>query len=696
MTNPNLPAFPYGAVYFRKSNPPQADWVRDYGVAAADGMNIFRHWVLWSAIEIEPGNFDWADYDRQLDLAAENGLKTIIAEFSMAAPEWAFRRYAHARYETIEGRPVESQMSGSCATGGFPGLCLDNDDYKDLVGNFLTTLVNRYKDHPGMGGYDVWNESNYRPDVCYCAGTAQKFRAWLQAKYGDLRTLGRAWQRHSFAEWEDITAPRHLGPYPHVLDWLQFRIDRAYELMHWKVELIRSLDSKNAVTAHGIAASLTRMANGGADDWRAAAEVESYGYTWGSSRHGDEPWKQFHAVDLVRAASRGKPFWHAETYAGPLWMQPQVVGKPRNEGRIAGVEDIRYWDMTSFMLGATGMLYLRWRPLLDGPLFGAFGGYGMDGSRTPRSEMVRQVGQWATAPAQADLWKSRPIQGEVGIVYVPETQQFIYAQQGKTDFYSQSMQGAYQGFFSNNIQADWVHLDDIDQYDFLYLPIPVMLTQATADKLRNWVAAGGVLVAEGCPAYWGDRAHVGTVQPNLGLADLFGCRESNVEFTPDILGDLKFNLSGIPTWGGIFLQAYTPTTGTPVGWYADGQVAAVDNSVGQGKTRLLGTMVGAGYAGHSQEGASPFFADLLDFAGKEQHIRSSDPQIKARLHTGDGGIYLWVANPTRQARPARLALGSAWRSFTDSATLWGAQATVAGQTVVLTAPARDVTVLKLR
>lgn len=696
MKTSTLPAFPYGAVYFRKSNPPPADWARDYGVAAEDGMNLFRHWFLWSAIEIEPGNFDWADYDRQFDLAAANGCKTIIAEFSMAAPEWAFRRYAHARYETVEGRPVESQMSASCATGGFPGLCLDNDDYKALVENFLRALVTRYKDHPGMGGYDVWNECNYNPNTCYCDGTAQKFRTWLQAKYGDLRTLGAAWHRYSFAEWEDITPPRHLGPYPHVLDWLQFRLDNAYALMRWKVDLIRSLDTKNAVTAHGVAASLTRMANGGADDWRAAAEVESYGYTWGSSRHGDEPWKQFHAVDLVRAASRGKPFWHAETYAGPLWMQPQVIGKPRNEGRIAGPEDIRYWDMTSFMLGATGMLYLRWRPLLDGPLFGAFGAYGMDGSRTPRSNMVSKVGKWATAPEQAALWQSRPVKGEVGIVYVPETQLFLYAQQGSTDFYSQSMQGAYQGFFANNIQADWVHIDDIDQYDFLYLPIPVMLTQATVDKLRNWVAAGGTLVAEGCPAYWGDQAHVGAVQPNLGLDELFGCRESYVEFTPDILGDLKFNFSGIPTWGSIFLQAYTPTTGTPSGWYADGQIAAVDHRYGKGKTRLLGTMVGAGYAAHAQEGMSPFFTGLLDFSGKEQHILSSDPQVKARLHSGAGGTYLWIANPTRQDRPVRLTVNDAWKSFTDGETLWGAAVAVAGHIITLTAPARDVTVVKLQ
>ena len=83
-----LPPFPYGAVYFRKSNPPREDWARDYQVAAEDGMNVFRHWFLWSAIETAPDVFDWADYDAQLDLAARFGLKTIIAEFITAAPEW--------------------------------------------------------------------------------------------------------------------------------------------------------------------------------------------------------------------------------------------------------------------------------------------------------------------------------------------------------------------------------------------------------------------------------------------------------------------------------------------------------------------------------------------------------------------------------------------------------------------------------
>ncbi len=99
-------------------------------------------------------------------------------------------------------------------------------------------------------------------------------------------------------------------------------------------------------------------------------------------RHGirNDPWMQFQAVDLVRGAARGKPFWHAEATGGPLWMQPQVLNRPLEDGRSSDDKDVRVWSLIDMMAGASGILFTRWRPLLDGPLFGAFGPMGMDGS----------------------------------------------------------------------------------------------------------------------------------------------------------------------------------------------------------------------------------------------------------------------------------------------------------------------------
>src|SRR3954452_25023332 len=144
------PKFPYGAVYFRKSNPPAEDWARDHATAAKLGVNNFRHWFMWSAIEAAPDKYDWSDYDRMLDLAAENGIKVTISEMITAAPEWMFDKYPHARYRASDDSVVYSGISGSSATGGFPGLCLDNEDVKQRAEIFLTRLVEHYRDHKAM------------------------------------------------------------------------------------------------------------------------------------------------------------------------------------------------------------------------------------------------------------------------------------------------------------------------------------------------------------------------------------------------------------------------------------------------------------------------------------------------------------------------------------------------------------------
>ena len=141
-------------------------------VAAEDGLNTFRHWFMWSAIEVAPGVYDWDDYDRQLDLAAENGIRTIIAELTHTVPEWAYRKWREARQIRADGSVLPLIMGVSAATGGFAGngtgpLTLNCPEVREAAGRFLTELATRYRGHPGLWGYDVWNECNYDPAVDY-------------------------------------------------------------------------------------------------------------------------------------------------------------------------------------------------------------------------------------------------------------------------------------------------------------------------------------------------------------------------------------------------------------------------------------------------------------------------------------------------------------------------------------------------
>lgn len=701
------PQVPFGAVYFRKSNPPRPDWERDYGVAAEDGLNTFRHWFMWSAIERKPGVYDWDDCDRQLDLAAKNAMGTIIAEMTQAAPDWANRKFAHAHVLRADGRPIPSVMGDSAATGGFAKnggggghITFNCPEVKEAAHAFLTEMANRYKGHPGLTGYDVWNECNYAFDVDYSEWTKTAFREWLRAKYGDLDTLAPTWNRYSYAEWDDVMPPQLVGPYPEWLDWLTFKQDNHYDQMQGKIDTLRAVDQDCLIAAHGVAGAITEMTERGCDDWRAASKVQVYGYTWIAARKGNQPWRNFFAGDLVRGASRGKPFWHAERQGGPLWMQPQVLGRDKEDGRVAEPDDIRLWSLASFAAGARGMMNLRFRPLLDGPLFGAFGSYGMDGRRTPRSDIASSIAQWTNAPEQKRVMAAKPVRGEVGILLVPETQTFDYvlSHQGQFKTYQNAMWGAYRGFFDLNIQADWVHVDDIEGYDTLYAPYPIMLPEAVARKLAAWVEAGGTLMSEACPGYFGDRGHVGTVQPNNGLDAVFGVREDEVEFMPDIGDRIRFSLDGAALPGGGFLQSYTANGAEVLGHFEDGRVAVTAHSYGKGRALLVGTHVSVGYFrelenGHSQQNAGQaWFQECLRWAGIDPHVRTSNPTLVARLHSDGEKCYLWIVNPTRQAQSGDVEVQG--QSLKASNMHWGdAQNITASGRVTL--PGRDVLVVEL-
>ena len=688
------PVFPFGAVYFRKSSPPAQDWERDHRTAAALGINVFRHWFMWASIETSPGKYDWSDYDRIFALEAQNHIKVVIAEITSGAPEWMWDKYPQGRHIGADGAEGFPSVASGSATGGAP-LSLDDDAVRERAGRFLTALVERYRDNPATLGYDVWNEGNTSDD--YGPGTQAKFRAWLKAKYGTLEALERAWHRYSLGDWESVHPPHDNGGYPDSLDWLAFRRDDAIALLRWRIGLIRGLDHRNKITAHGVGA-LTEI------EWRTVDEVDSYGYTWVASRHGNAPWMQFQAVDVVRGAARGKPFWHAEATGGPLWLQPQVLGRPLEDGRSTDEKDVRVWSMIDLTAGATGILFTRWRPLLDGPLFGAFGPMGMDGSVTPRAEMAGRLARWTNA--HPELWQSHPVRGDVGIVFVQESLDFASIQgtgagggraaaggEGPNP-YVQAAQGAYQGFFDSNIQADFVGIDDIGRYPVVYLPYPEMLKQATADKLRAYVAQGGKLISEGCPGYFGDGGTVGQVQPNLGLDQVFGARESYVQFTPDLLGKLTLTVQGHPIGGQYFLQEYQLAGGQAAGQYANGHVAAVEHAFGRGRALLIGTFPGGSYIRNHAAGTREFYAGLLAWAGVRPQVESSDPEVKARLHRGAGGTYLWVVNPTRTPRTVTLTLPFACSAAAD---VWqeSNHPAVAGQTVTTAVGDRDAAVLRL-
>lgn len=186
--------FPYGAMYYRKPCPAPEDWERDHRQMREHGFTCVKHIVTWNTIHLSEDRYDLSDFDRLLDIADAHGIKVVlntILEGLGGPPHWVWRKYPEAWLLAHDGRRRYPASHGHAVLGGAPGMCLDNDPVRALGYEFLRTVARRYREHPALWGYDVWNEVNSREEppgpealyYCYCEATCDRFRMWLRARY---------------------------------------------------------------------------------------------------------------------------------------------------------------------------------------------------------------------------------------------------------------------------------------------------------------------------------------------------------------------------------------------------------------------------------------------------------------------------------------------------------------------------------
>ena len=376
-------------------------------------------------------------------------------------------------------------------------------------------------------------------------------------------------------------------------------------------------------------------------------------------------------------------------------------------------------DLLVFLAGgARGVLYLRWRSLLDGPLFGAFGLYSNDGTPNERSAEAAKIAHWANSAKTSALFAAKPRKAGVGIVVYDQAQEFnrIIAQAGAQKFYARCQWGAYRMFFDARIPVDFVHFDDIGEYDTLYFAYPIQLDAADAVKLADWVRGGGRLVCEGLPGYFGDGGHVGAAQPNNGLDAVFGVKEMSVEFMPDIGERIRFNVAcggggaaGCPyikevqdVPGGLFRQSYTITGAEALGAYtdadadSDNEAAIAYNRYGDGQAMLIGTYPSEGYFNTSSPRTLDMLKALLAKIGRlNESGLAASPMVQASVNEGsDGELFVWLVNHGDKPETAKLPMPEA-RGIGE--VLWGQPdaASFNDGTITATIPAKDAIVVAL-
>lgn len=649
--------FPFGAHLCRKPMPPLSELKHDMEVLKRNGFNLIKlqeHWMLDEPVE---GKIDLAPYEELIRHAARLDMGVYIGFTCEQAPGWLYRKYPDCRMVRRDGVPVIYEAQTTLPADGKPGPCYDHPEANAEQARFIDHVVRRLGRFENVVVWNVWQEIGYWAEwtaggeVCFCDHTLNAFRNWLQAKYGDLDGLNRAW-RARYPAWELVAPDRGAyGRYalPQDIDWRYFMEHiQVSNVLQSRVQAIRAADPLSRPIFAHVAAPLTATPK----LWHYARSLDFLG----SSAY--PAWAPFHAwddgnprrasleresslvaetwsgvalnFDSLRSANPpGKPVWAAEFQGGP------IGGFHR--GRVPDAADIRRWLLTAVASGVTAVNFWVARAEIMAAEANGFSLLDGEGDSTPRLLEAARIG--AALNKHADLFTSpQSERAKIAILMDERNAAFCASMPEGGEHLDYSSRGWHRLLWENGIPVDFLDIRELEDryahgYRALVLPYPLLLSEDLAKKLVAYVECGGNLISEGSPGRFDEHGFCQRSELSPTLRELFGVRPLEYalvgepddrrwtplertwgEILPEaVLGGYK-SLAGFEARANVFIQTFTCQGSEPCLLFK-GKPAGVLRPVGQGTAWLLGTCLGHNGTAHRDARTRAFVRALLAQCG---------------------------------------------------------------------------------
>ncbi|MDE3181478.1 MAG: beta-galactosidase, partial [Acidobacteriota bacterium] len=347
------------------------EWGKDLDQIKATGFNTVKCWVDWATAEPSRGEFNFENLNLLMQLARQRGLRVIVQIYTDSAPEWVGQLYPDGRFVDRSGAVITSESA--------PGYCIDNAGVRSEIVKFLEALSHDANRFPALYGWDVWSEPHVinwadfpylkNPEFCYCPSSQQRFRKWLEKKYGALSLLNAAWYR-DYQNWSQVEPPRFptILSYTAYLDWRAFIDDKLAGDLKTRVDAIRSADHAHPITSHAAAPALFTSPMDGygePDDWKMSSSADFFGTSlYPMHSESVRPWPYWMlsaGLDFTRSAglSSGKAFWIGELQAGQGATGMRIA-------QPVTAHDVVYWMWESVAHGAREIAIYAWYPMSSG------------------------------------------------------------------------------------------------------------------------------------------------------------------------------------------------------------------------------------------------------------------------------------------------------------------------------------------
>jgi len=474
----DIPGIAFGCDY----NPeqwPSSVWREDVALMRAAGIDLVAINIFgWSDIEPRPGEYDFERLDEVIDLLRQNDIKINLGTATASPPPWLTTLHP-------EILPVAADGTTRYA-GGRQAFCPSSPIFSDRSLALVEQVAKRYGQHPAVALWHVSNELGCHNALCYCPASADAFRGWLRARYGDIETLNQAWgtsfwsQRYS--DWAQIQPPRaalSLRNPSQVLDFHRFSSDELLDYYRDEVAILRRHSDAPITTNFMVTAHIRTM-----DYWGWAPHVDIVANDhYLDHRLGDPATELSFAADLSRGLARGGPWMLMEQAAGAVNWQPHNLAK-------APGEMLRN-TLTHVARGADAVCFFQWRASAQGAEKFHSALVPHAGTETQAWRDVLDLS--ATLDRLGEL-AGTTVQARTAIVF---SWQSWWAAEGEgrpsqSVHYLDQVHAAYKALRELGVTADIVAPGaDLSSYGLVVVPCLYLVADAEAKVINEYVAGGG-------------------------------------------------------------------------------------------------------------------------------------------------------------------------------------------------------------